>query len=60
MLFVTAEKLNSENDLKIWMNDHLIHLVSCYKYLGVLLDPSLNMKERLQRTSKVLQLGLKF
>eukprot|EP00112_Aurelia_sp_Birch-Aquarium-sp1_P020798 Seg5439.2 transcript_id=Seg5439.2/GoldUCD/mRNA.D3Y31 product="putative RNA-directed DNA polymerase from transposon BS" pseudo=true protein_id=Seg5439.2/GoldUCD/D3Y31 len=50
MLFGTSKRLHSKNDLKIWMNEHLIHFVSGYKYLGVLLDPSLNMKEHLQKT----------
>ena len=31
-----------------------------YKYLGVLLDPSLNMKEHLQKTLKVHQHELNF
>ena len=44
--------MHSKNDLKIWMNEHLIHFVNSYKYLGVLLDPSLNMKEHLQKTLK--------
>ena len=52
MLFGTAKRLHSKSDLKIWMNEHLIHFVSGYKYLGVLLDPSLNMKEHLHKTLK--------
>ena len=34
------------------MNEHLIRLENSYKYLGVLLDPSLDMKEHLQKTLK--------
>ena len=52
MLFGTAKRLHSKNDLKIWINEHLIHFVNSYKYLGVLLDPCLNMKEHLQKTLK--------
>ena len=59
ILFVTAKMLHSENDLKIWMNNYLIHFVSRYKYLGVLLDPSLNMKEHLQRTLKSVAVRIK-
>ena len=36
MLFGTAKRLHSKNDLKIWMNEHLIHFVNSYKNLGVL------------------------
>ena len=50
MLFGTAKRLHSKNDLKVWMNDHLIQFGSGYKYLGRFLDPSLNMKEHLQKT----------
>ena len=49
MLFGTASRLHSKNHLKVWMNNYLIHFVSRYKYLGVLLDPSLNMKSIYKR-----------
>ena len=52
MLFGTVKRLHSKKDLKLWMNNHLIHFASRYKYLGVFLEPSLNMKERLQTTLK--------
>ena len=52
MLFGTAKRLHSINDLKMWMNEHLIHAVNSYKYLGVILDASLNMNEHLQKTLK--------
>ena len=47
MIFGTAKRLHSKNDLKVWMNNRLIHFMSGYKYLGVFLDPSLNMKEHI-------------
>ena len=50
MLFGTAKRLHSINDLKFWMNEHLIHAVNSYKYLGVILDASLNMNDHLQKT----------
>ena len=31
-----CKKLHSINDFQIWMNEHLIHVVNSYKYLGVL------------------------
>ena len=34
------------------MNEHLIHAVNSYKYLGVILDASLNINEHLQKTLK--------
>ena len=59
MLCGTAKRLHSKNDLKIWINNYLIHFVSRYKYIGVLLDPSLNMKEHLQRTLKSVAVRIK-
>ena len=41
------------------MNNHLIHFVSGYKYLGVFLDASLNMKEHLQKTLKSVAARIK-
>ena len=52
MVFGTAKRLHSINDIKIWMNEHSIHVVNSYKYLGVILDASLNMNEHLQKTLK--------
>ena len=41
----------TKSDLKVGINDdRLIQFVSGYNYLGVFLDPSLNMKEHLQKT----------
>ena len=52
MLYGTANKLHSKNDLQVLINDHLINFVSGYKYLGVFLDLNLDMKEHLQKTLK--------
>ena len=59
MLCGTAKRLHSKNDSKIWINNHLILFMSKYKYIGVLLDPSLNMKEHLQRTLKSVAVQIK-
>ena len=60
MLFGTANRLHSKNDLKIWMNEDLIHFVSDCKYPGELLESSLIKKEHLQKTLKVQQHELSF
>ena len=43
MLFGTAKRLCSHDDLKVSLQGHLINFTSKYKYLGVYLDPSLSM-----------------
>ena len=47
MLFGTAKRLFSQSDLKVSVKEHLINFVRGYKYLGVILHPSLNMNEHL-------------
>ena len=52
MLFGTANRLNSQSNLKVSMKEHLINFVSGYKYLGVTLDPTLIINDHLQKTLK--------
>ena len=52
MLFGTANRLNSQSNLKVSMKERLINFVSGYKYFGVTLDPTLNMNDHLQKTLK--------
>ena len=52
MLFGTANRLNSQSNLKVSMKEHLINFVSGYQYLGVTLDPTLNMNDHLQKILK--------
>ena len=52
MLFGTANRLNSQSNLKVSMKEHLINFVSGYKYLGVTLDPTLYINDHLQKTLK--------
>ena len=52
MLFGTAKRLYSQSNLKVSLKEHLINFVSGYKYLGVSLDPSLNMNDHLQKILK--------
>ena len=52
MLFGTAKRLHSKSDLNIWTKEHLMHFVISLQYLGVLLDPSLNMKEHFRKAFK--------
>ncbi len=59
LVTATAKRLHSKNDLKISINEHLIHFVNSCKYLGVILDPCLNMKEHLQKTLKSAAVRIK-
>ena len=52
MLFGTAKRLYSQSDLKVSLKENFINFVSGYKYLGVTLDPSLNMSDHLHKTLK--------
>ena len=52
MLFGTATRLYSQNDLKVSLKENFINFVSGYKYLGVTLDPSLKMSDHLHQTLK--------
>ena len=52
MLFGKAKRLYSLSDLKVSLKENFINFVSGYKYLGVTLDPSLNMSDHLHKTLK--------
>ena len=52
MLFGTAKRLCSHNDLKVTMQGNLINIASKYNYLGMHLDPSLNMSNHLHEVLK--------
>ena len=49
MLFGTAKRLWSHDDLKVSLQGHLINFTSKYKYLGLHMDPSLSMGDHLQK-----------
>ena len=64
MLFGTAKRLCSHGDLKVSLQGHLINFTSKYKYLGMLLDPSLSMSDHLGKvlkkaTARINNLGQK-
>ena len=52
MLFGAAKRFYSQSDLKVWLKENLINFVSGYKYLGMTLDPYLNMSDHLHKTLK--------
>ena len=45
MLFGTAKKLSKTAVLEIYYNHHLINHTTRYKYLGTVLDPTLNLDD---------------
>ena len=49
MLFGTAKRLCSHGYLKVSLHGNLINYTSKYKYLGMHLNPSLNMSDHLQK-----------
>jgi len=52
MLFGTAKRLCSHGYLKVSLQGNLINYTSKYKYLGMHLDPSLNMSDHFKRCLK--------
>ena len=49
LLFGTAKRLSSKDPLQVYMNEQLINVADGYKYLGVWLEPTLNMSEHLRK-----------
>ena len=49
LLFGTAKRLSSKDPMDVYMNEKLIKVTAEYKYLGVWLEPTLNMNEHLQK-----------
>ena len=49
LLFGTAKHLSSKDPLQVYMNEQLINVADGYKYLGVWLEPTLNMSEHLRK-----------
>ena len=49
LLFGTAKRLSSKDLMEVYMNEKLIKVADGYKYLGVWLEPTLNMNEHLRR-----------
>ena len=52
MLFGIAKRLCSHGDLKVSLQGNLTNYTSKYNYLGMHLDPSLNMSDHLQKVLK--------
>ena len=52
MLFGTAKRLCSHDDMKVSLQGHLINFTSKYKYFGLNLDPSLSISDHLQKVLK--------
>ena len=52
LLFGTAKRLCSKDPMEVYMNEKRIKVADGYKYLGVWLEPTLNMNENLRRVLK--------
>ena len=59
MLFGTAKRLYSHNNFKVKMQDNLINSTAEYNYLGMHLDPSLNMSNHLHKVLKKARARIK-
>ena len=52
MVIATVKRPYSQKDLKVSNREYLIDFMNGYKYIGVTLDPSLNMNYHVQKPMK--------